>query len=202
MITAFLSLQLQRLEYNDQFLRLNGYNRVCRHKPIGQGGGVALFIKDDYKILYHPDLDVHLNDIYEFITVEVVFQTEKKIVVSSVYHPPSGDLDTFNEKFESLLGAISKKDYCILAGDYNINLLNNETHTETGQFLNNIYSLIVKANDELSKLSLWFRVNRLSLNVKKTNFILLRTKNKRMMENVKIHIEICIWNRYISSNYY
>ena len=39
------------------------------------------------------------------------------------------------------LGAISnKKDYCILAGDYNINLLNHETHAETGQFLNNIYA--------------------------------------------------------------
>ena len=62
--------------------------------------------------------------VFEFITVEVVFQIEKKIVVSSVYRPPSGDLDNFNEKFESFLGAISnKKDYCILAGDYNINLL-------------------------------------------------------------------------------
>ena len=54
---------------------------------------------------------------------------------------------------------------------------------------NDLTSLIVKANDELSKLSLWFLVNRLSLNVKKTNFILFRTKNKRMMDNVKIHID-------------
>ena len=58
-----------------------------------------------------------------------------------MYRPSSGDLDTFNEKFETFLGAISdKKDYCILAGDYNINLLNHETHAETGQFLNNIYA--------------------------------------------------------------
>ena len=91
-------------------------------------------------MLYRPDLDVHLNNSFEFITVEVVFQTEKKIVVRLLYRPPSGDLDTFNEKFESFLDAISNKnDYCILAGDYNINLLNHETHGETGQFLNNIY---------------------------------------------------------------
>ena len=121
------------------FLRLNGYNRVCRHRPVGGGGGFALFIKDDFNILYRPDRDVHWNDNFEFFTIEVVFQTEKKI--SSVYRPPSGDLDTFNEKFESFLGAISnKKDYCILAGDYNINLLNKKTHAETGQFLNNIYA--------------------------------------------------------------
>ena len=58
-----------------------------------------------------------------------------------VNHPPSGDLDTLNEKLKSFLGAISnKKYYCILARDYNINLLNNETHAGTGQFLNNIYA--------------------------------------------------------------
>ena len=52
---------------------------------------------------------------------------------------------------------------------------------DTNMFIsdNDLTSLIFKANDELSKLSLWFRVNRLSLNVKKTNFILFRTKNKR-----------------------
>ena len=47
---------------------------------------------------------------------------------------------------------------------------------DTNMFIsdNDLTSLIVKANDELS---LWFRVNRLSLNVKKTNFILFRTMN-------------------------
>ena len=62
---------------------------------------------------------------------------------------------------------------------------------DTNMFIsdNDLTSLVVKANDELSKLSLWFRVNRLSLNVKKTNFILFRTKNKRMTEDVKIHID-------------
>ena len=44
---------------------------------------------------------------------------------------------------------------------------------DTNMFIsdNDLTSLIVKSNVELSKLSLWFRVNRLSLNVKKTNFI-------------------------------
>ena len=54
---------------------------------------------------------------------------------------------------------------------------------------NALTSVIVKDNAELSKLSLWFRVNRLSLNVKKTNFILFRTMNKHMTQNVKIHID-------------
>ena len=62
---------------------------------------------------------------------------------------------------------------------------------DTNMFISHIdlTSLIVKANDELSKLSLWFRVNRLSLNVKKTIFILFRIKNKRLTENIKIHLD-------------
>ena len=62
---------------------------------------------------------------------------------------------------------------------------------DTNMFIsdNDLTSLIVKVDDELSKLFLWFRVNRLLLNVKKTNLILFRTKNKRITENVKIHID-------------
>ena len=58
---------------------------------------------------------------------------------------------------------------------------------DTNMFVsdNDLTSLIVKANDELSKLSLCFRVNRLSLNVKATNFILFRTKNKN--NNIHSH---------------
>ena len=52
-------------ENNDQFLRLDGYNRVCRHRPVGRGGEVVLFIKDAYKILFRLDLDVHFNDSFD-----------------------------------------------------------------------------------------------------------------------------------------
>ena len=61
---------------------------------------------------------------------------------------------------------------------------------DTNMFINDndLTSLIVKANEELSKLSLWFRVNRLSFNLKKTSSILFSTENKRD-GNVKIHID-------------
>lgn len=39
-------------------------------------------------------------------------------------------------------------------------------------------TLVALVNDELSKISKWFRLNKLSLNVKKTNYILFRSKRK------------------------
>ena len=81
----------------------------------------------------------------------------------------------------------------------NLILFADDTHMFISD--NNLISLIVKANDELSKLSLWFRVNRLSLSLKKTNFILFRTKNKRMMKNVKIHIDGADISRVTSTKF-
>jgi hypothetical protein len=53
---------------------------------------------------------------------------------------------------------------------------------DTNMFLTNsdIDELARNANTELAKLSKWFTANRLSFNIKKTNFILFRTKNKKI----------------------
>jgi hypothetical protein len=50
----------------------------------------------------------------------------------------------------------------------------------TNTFLTNsdFNILIQKANTELAKLSVWFAANKLLLNIKKTNFILFRPRNK------------------------
>ena len=93
------------------------------------------------KIIKQPDLDVYLNDSFKFIAVELVIKNGKNIIIGLVYCPSSGDLDLFNEEVECLLSFISRnKEYCILEGDYNINLLNHEIHVESDQFLNNVYS--------------------------------------------------------------
>ena len=40
-----------------------------------------------------------------------------------------------------------------------------------------IKQLCVEINKELSKINVWFNVNKLSLNISKTNFILFKNKN-------------------------
>ena len=42
----------------------------------------------------------------------------------------------------------------------------------------NISELFVNVNNELQKISKWFKLNKLSLNIKKTNFIMFSNKNK------------------------
>lgn len=45
---------------------------------------------------------------------------------------------------------------------------------------NSLDTLCNDINDDLVKISLWFRLNRLSLNVKKTNFMIFSTRNKKL----------------------
>ena len=42
----------------------------------------------------------------------------------------------------------------------------------------NISELFVNVNNELQKISKWLKLNKLSLNIKKTNFIMFSNKNK------------------------
>ena len=42
-------------------------------------------------------------------------------------------------------------------------------------------------NNELEKLDIWFRVNKLSLNVNKTNFILFANKIHRPTVNITLN---------------
>ena len=44
---------------------------------------------------------------------------------------------------------------------------------------------------KLIKLSRWFKLNKLSLNIKKTNFIVFRPKNKPIEGNPNIQIDDC-----------
>ena len=49
---------------------------------------------------------------------------------------------------------------------------------DTGIFYStrNIVDIACTVNNELEKLDIWFRVNKLSLNVNKTNFIIFASK--------------------------
>ena len=44
-------------------------------------------------------------------------------------------------------------------------------------------------NEELDKISRWFKINKLSINIKKTNFILFSNNHKKLNENLTVLID-------------
>jgi hypothetical protein len=53
----------------------------------------------------------------------------------------------------------------------------------------NLTDLISKTNTELQKISHWLKINKLSLNIKKTHFILFHFRQHKIPENIKLLID-------------
>ena len=58
-----------------------------------------------------------------------------------IYRPSNTALPLFNNEIENVIKSLTKtKTKLILAGDYNINLLNHEIQSEIGNFLNILFA--------------------------------------------------------------
>ena len=66
---------------------------------------------------------------------------------------------------------------------------------DTNIFNKNLQQLIRSTNEELSKLSLWFKANRLSLNITKTNYMLFSNRKKILNQNMNVIIDESIITR-------
>ena len=51
-------------------------------------------------------------------------QKNERMIIDELYRPPNHDVDKFNGSFNTLLTKLEKENAkCLLAGDYNINLI-------------------------------------------------------------------------------
>ena len=64
---------------------------------------------------------------------------------------------------------------------------------DTNLFMSNIdlKTLICNVNDELSKVSRWLKVNKLSLNITKTNFIIFHSKQRYNTSGIHLKDKVC-----------
>ena len=87
---------------------------------------------------------VAFNDFLESVYVEIdktQFNTCKNIVIGTIYRIPDSDIRLFIDALSTVLDKLHNENKLIyLLGDYNINLLNYESHTLTSQFVDVMYS--------------------------------------------------------------
>ena len=69
-----------------------------------------------------------------------VVNSERNIIVCVIYKPPNTDILVFIELFNDILDIIKREDkLCYILGDFNINILNYDTHSATAQFMDTLY---------------------------------------------------------------
>ena len=104
---------------------------------------IGVFLKSNCNFCSRDDV-VIFNNHFESVFLEIpnnVFNTRKNIIIGVIYLPPGTDMDMFNSEFSNLLNAIKTENkLCYLLGDYNINLLNYDSHELTAGFINSLYS--------------------------------------------------------------
>ena len=87
----------------------------------------------------HSEYQLHHNDHYqsaknalgvvdkscECVFIEIHNAKKQQMIIGELYRPPNHDVDTFNVSFNTLLTKLEKENAkFLLAGDYNINLIN------------------------------------------------------------------------------
>ena len=129
---------------NKDLYGFNGY-----HTPVQsirnnrRGGGVALYLKKDLEFVVRSDLNFN-NEFSESVFVEIdksIYNTEKNIIIGTIYRVPNSDLDIFNKDLALILMKVNKEGKLFyLMGDTNIDLLKSSDHSLTSEFLDLMYS--------------------------------------------------------------
>jgi len=108
-----------------------------------RGGGVSLYVHNSIPYKERNDLLCN-SDCIESVFIEFdgkMVGCQQNVIIGNIYRPPNTDINVFNECMSRILSTIKNENkLCYCMGDYNINILNNETHADTGKFLDLMYS--------------------------------------------------------------
>ena len=122
---------------------LPNYNMISQVRTNRKGGGVSLLIKEDVQFTERNELNI-MNNIIECLFIEFdkqILNSDKNTIVGIIYRPPDTNIQTFIETLNDVLSKIkSERKLCYLIGDFNINLLNSDTHDQTSNFIDLLYS--------------------------------------------------------------
>ena len=163
----------------DQTFSFPGYKSINRTRKNSHGGGVSILIKEGISYKIKENLCFINRDI-ECIFIEA--RLSKRVLIGVIYRPPDRNIKDFNSQLRIILDTVSDLHIpCYLLGDTNINLLNHSTHSETGNYIDLLYSysfvpLInrpTRVTDHSATLIDHIFTNNLSPNILKFQGILL-----------------------------
>ena len=130
-------------DMNCDYFSMSAYHFIENHRSDRSGVGVGIFLRRNCDFCIRDDLVV-FNNLFESVFIEIqnnVFNTWNNIIVGVIYRPPGTDMDMFNNELSDRLESIKNENkLCYLLGDYNINILNYESHEPIAYFVNPMYS--------------------------------------------------------------
>ena len=102
--------------YESEFY-INGYKTLCRHRDR-HGGGIVIYVKEN--LTYIRRLDLEITQV-ECLCVEITFKKRRKLLICSVYRPPSANSEYFECMLDLFEKSCSEDKMVVIIGDININ---------------------------------------------------------------------------------
>ena len=93
---------------NCEAFNLNNYSFITTNRGERKGGGVGMFISDDINFKLRSDLNINEEGIIESLVIETITATRKNIIVGTIYRPPNGKFDIFENNLRKILTKIYK----------------------------------------------------------------------------------------------
>ena len=128
---------------NCECYSLPGYVMETKCRNVRSGGGVALLINDNIEYYVRNNLNEFCEKM-ESLFIEIpksAIATTKNVIIGVTYRPPGGNIDDFNLIFSNVVNKLKQENRLIyILGDFNINLINADSHQQTSNFLDIMYS--------------------------------------------------------------
>ena len=117
--------------------QIPGYNSTHNPRENRRGGGVSIFVRESIDFSIIETLNIS-SDCIEAAAINFRCElTGQHTNVLGIYRPPNGDANIFNETLNDILNRHNMTaNETIIAGDFNICLLDEERNAVTRNFLN------------------------------------------------------------------
>ena len=102
-------------------------------------GGVAVYIDEKLDHIKRDDLSKY-DENFEAVWVEIKNKKGRNFLCGCVYRHPNTDVTSFAQYMETTFTEMNKDKYIFRMGDFNIDLLQYDTHNITDDFLNSMIS--------------------------------------------------------------
>ena len=109
-------------------------------KTKKRGGGIFIYIKENVQFIKRLDLTVSDDD-KEVLTIEILTQKNKNILLSCCYRPPSGVIKHFNTFLNDVIFKKSNREKKLnyLIGDFNLDCLQYHVKHKIKEFYNDLF---------------------------------------------------------------
>ena len=94
-------------------------------------------MKDNVAYTHRPDLSAQKQNDYESLWIEIHNSKGRNTICGAFYRHPHGNVDAFLNHINMIVESVHRENkFCVLLGDFNLDLLKFESHPDTDRFLN------------------------------------------------------------------